>query len=102
MAGKMVLPSEGNNSCQNNGLPVGLGKSTSVDLQRLSTVLPKSSRPKAPSIVGRFAVTCGRDPRGFILELDDGSHQSVNCDGELLGTFRTRIEASQALSGVQA
>lgn len=53
-------------------------------------------------IVYRFAVTNGRELIGHILETDTGWHQAVNADGELIGSYRTRNEASKAISGVQA
>ena len=53
-------------------------------------------------IVHRLAVSNGRELVGHILETNTGWHQAVNADGELIGSFKTRVEASKAISGVTA
>lgn len=53
-------------------------------------------------IINRLSAYDGRTPVGTILELDDGRYQAVNLEGELIGEFKSRIEASKALSAVQA
>lgn len=54
------------------------------------------------SIIARRSVYAGREFLGYVLETSDGSHQAVSPAGELIGSFRTRMEASRALSGVSA
>ena len=49
-------------------------------------------------VVHRLAVNNGRELLGHILETDAGWHQAVNADGELIGSFRTRVEASRAIT----
>jgi hypothetical protein len=52
----------------------------------------------AAKIISDLAVYDGRQLLGHILESDDGSHQAVTADGEIIGTYRKRLEASQALA----
>lgn len=50
-----------------------------------------------PKIINDLAVYEGRQLLGHILESDDGAHQAVTADGEVIGTYRKRQEASQAI-----
>lgn len=51
----------------------------------------------ASKAITDLAVYHGRQLLGHILEADDGSHQAVTADGEVIGTFRSRQEASRAI-----
>lgn len=51
----------------------------------------------APKIVHNFAVYNGRQLLGHILESDDGTHQAMTADGEVIGTFRKWEDASRAI-----
>ncbi|BEV45974.1 hypothetical protein [Afipia carboxidovorans] len=53
----------------------------------------------APTIINRLAVYDGRQLLGHILESEDGSHQAVTADGEVIGTYRKRQEAARAIGG---
>jgi hypothetical protein len=44
-----------------------------------------------------LAVYHGRQLLGHLLEADDGSHQAVTVDGEVIGTYRNRQDASRAV-----
>jgi hypothetical protein len=39
----------------------------------------------------------GRQLLGHILETDDGSHQALTADGEVIGTYQKRQDASRAI-----
>ncbi|EAQ35748.1 hypothetical protein NB311A_05008 [Nitrobacter sp. Nb-311A] len=56
----------------------------------------------ASKVIVDLAVYEGRQLLGHVLEMDDGEHQAVTVDGEIIGSFRSRIEASKAISGVAA
>lgn len=51
----------------------------------------------ASKVITDVAVYDGRRLLGHVLETDDGSHQAVTADGEIIGTYRNRQEASRAI-----
>lgn len=51
----------------------------------------------APKIINDLAVYEGRQLLGHILESEEGAHQAVTSDGEVIGTYRNRREAAQAI-----
>jgi hypothetical protein len=51
----------------------------------------------ASKIINDLAVYHGRHLLGHILETDDGSHQAVTADGEVIGSYRSRQEASRVI-----
>jgi hypothetical protein len=51
----------------------------------------------ASKVINDLAVYHGRHLLGHVLETDDGEHQAVTPDGELLGCFRKRQDASRAV-----
>ncbi|RJF69590.1 hypothetical protein [Rhodopseudomonas palustris] len=53
----------------------------------------------AGTIINELTVYDGRVPLGTILETDDGQHQAIKPDGHPFGVFRSRLDASRALSG---
>lgn len=81
----MALPRGEAHTNQANGLAADLGKSTSIETQRVSDARPK---PKFDSL--EHSVYLGRQRLGRYVQTDRKKFKAFDANDRLLGNFRIR------------